>query len=320
MRAYRIEELLAPLVAAGGVTADQLETVQTDTHYTLAALAVPWVLTLPGDQQSSLSADAQHFVGLLEGWDYSTPSGLDGFVLNSATPAADQAVREASVATTFFSGLLRQLMHRLMADELEAHGFDGFPPWSHGTIATMLALKRAAEGSSTSLLFDDVSTDGVTETPQDVVVAALEGTVTALRGTAAFSGKDKSEWLWGYVHTLAPEPPLYSELTTMFSAPVYATSGAYDTVSPGSFGLPFSGVGGDFSYGSGPSMRIVHTVSSSGITSRFALPGGVAERTSDPHFQDLMMQTWLPHEYADFPGELAEVLAGKEKLLLLKKP
>ena len=317
LRAYRIAELIEPMVAAGGVTSAKMQQVQTDTHYTLAKLTVPWILTILG--VAALSADAQYFADLLADWDFSTPSGLNGFITAEAVAVENQAVLEASVATTFYSEFMRQLMPLFRNDELAANGITSSPPWPAGRTPTLLALQNEAEGTETSFLWDDVSTAGVVETPQDIVVAAFEAAVTHLATLPAFADKPKEEWLWGYVHTLSASPPLYDQVNEIYNAPTYSTAAASDTVSPGNFGWPFDGNGNDFSYGSGASLRIVNTVTSTGITTKIAYPGGVTERADEEHFQDLMQQTWLPYEYVDFPGELADVLAAKEELVAFRK-
>jgi len=176
LRAYRIAELVEPMVAAGGITSAKMEQVQTDTHYTMAKLAVPWITAILGD--ATLSSDAQYFADLLESWDYSTPSGLNAFITAEAVPVEDQAVLEASVATTFFSELMRQLLPLFYNDELADNGIGSSPPWPATLTPLLLALKREAEGTETSILWDDVSTAGAVETPQDIVVAGFEAAVT----------------------------------------------------------------------------------------------------------------------------------------------
>jgi len=314
LRSYRIREMLGPLVAAGGVTAEDMKRAVTDTHYTMAALTVPAIMTILDG--ATLSADAQYFADLLNGWDFSTPSGLNAYIAETAVPVEDQAVLEASVATTFYSALIRQLLAKFQKDEIEAAGMSDNPS---GLAPLLLAITRTADGTETSILWDDVSTDGAVETPQDIVVAAFEAAVAYLTAVPVFEGKPKEEWLWGYVHTLSPKALMFEQINDLYDAPTYTTSAAYGTVNPGGFGFQFDGGGDDFSYANGASIRIVNTVTDAGITTEFALPSGVSADPADPHFQDLMQQTWLPHEFADFPGELADILAAKEKLVAFRK-
>ncbi|GAB4308682.1 MAG: penicillin acylase family protein [Promethearchaeota archaeon] len=95
-----------------------------------------------------------------------------------------------SAAPTIFHAWAEALADRTFSDEMGAAGVDLTPP---ANVLEYLVRERP-----NSKWFDDVTTSGVVEERDDVVLAAASEVVSALE--AFFGTPDASQWKWGEVH------------------------------------------------------------------------------------------------------------------------
>jgi acyl-homoserine lactone acylase PvdQ len=74
------------------------------------------------------------------------------------------------------------------------------------------------------------------------------------------------------------------------------------------------GFGGDFTYGSGPAMRLVFKLKDGKVEGGYALPGGQSGLTDSPFFDD-GVKLWLGNAYHPVrftPAEVAAHALGRE--------
>ncbi len=166
-RAQRIRDLLDASLADGPVSPGQMSAIQLDTLTPLASALVPRLLavTLPGGYAS----DGQR---LLVGWDGTQESG---------DPAA-----------AYLNAVWHELLDRTFHDELPAE------VWPTGGARWVVAVTRLLERPRSSW-WDDVSTEDVVETRDDVLAASM---LQARDDLTRLQAVDADDWAWGRRHTL----------------------------------------------------------------------------------------------------------------------
>ncbi len=189
--------------------------------------------------------------------------------------------------------------------------------------------------------FFDVLTTPEIERSDEILLAALGDALAFLRGPASGAGKggfgtdDMSAWLWGLRHQVRFESllgdfldasdPLFGQLIRQFSIttrqiplatelpvgdprrgltwfPRGGDNYTVDAANPG-----FSGT--DFTYGSGPVMRMVIALKDGRVTGQNIIPGGQSGLTDSPHFAD-QARLWLANEALPLRFHVEDVVAG----------
>ena len=304
-RMGRIDERLRALTAAGGVTADAMSTLQGDHRSPFGARITPFILMAleraeaerdaPGTHEDlraivAGSVTAGSFDGLLQARDrlaawtsFEAASGVGDAV--SAQELAD------SVATSIFNAMLGRLLALTFDDEVELVGAGG------GNQAKMLlraledpsSLRTYDAGTGDSVIWDDLTTDTVTESRDERIVGAMLGGLAFL--TERF-GTDMDTWRWGTLHTVRFESLLPALGTDVISIPPPddplfpdgfprpGDNGGVDAANPGTNATT------DFSYGNGPQQRFVVEMAPEGPIARNAIPGGQDIDPDGPHHAD----------------------------------
>jgi penicillin amidase len=166
-RAARITETLKADIAKGGVTIDQMSTLQTDTRVLRAALVIPslkGITTATGDGSAILSA--------IQAWDANC-------TVDSRGCAAYMAFEE-------------QLERRVFDDDLGSLARE-YVGSTQSWQALIALLAKPADP-----FWDDIGTTNKKETEADILAAALDGAGAALHSSL---GADPATWNWGRLHT-----------------------------------------------------------------------------------------------------------------------
>ena len=306
LRAGRITRLLQKAIADhGNVTPDDMKAIQTDTHWAFAEWIAPYLIQAGKDDPTDVTnLGLQPYLDRLAAWDFSTPTGLDGSDPVSSSPVADATVKANSVATTIFASFFLHAMDRTFGDELKASGVisdDHVPnqqPFQRVLYEILSAPNAALDG-----YFDDVSTTGVVETRDQILLGALADAVTELKGRL---GDNAGDWLWGRLHT-SVFPSVFGLLgapSDPFAMAPVANDGADHTIDVSNY---------DRSYhsGAGPSMRIVTDVDPAGVLSWQVIPGGEIDLPDSPNLAD-QLPMWLGDTYVPMAFDLKTALGDAE--------
>ncbi len=172
-RAARIREMLDSALAEGPVSAEQLGAMQLDTLNPLAAVLVPRLLrvALPGGYASAGQR-------LLVGWD--------------GTQGADDP------AAAYLNAVWHDLLDRTFHDDVPARA------WPTGGARWVQVVTRLLDRPR-SAWWDDVTTEDVVETRDDVLAASM---LQARDDLTRLQAVDVADWAWGRRHTvdLVSEP------------------------------------------------------------------------------------------------------------------
>ncbi|MEZ4472452.1 MAG: penicillin acylase family protein [bacterium] len=231
-RGNTIDEELTALVAAGGVSAADMSTLQSNDRSRLGEMFVPALLgALDAGRRAAESdgelepaaqrlralyrADAAGFAEVharLSAWGegrYDAASGVETFYHQP-----DDQDRADAVATMIFNAWLPRFIGGVFDDER-------IPGWRFSTSRTQVrALRdflagRGAENpgqlaswyapTGESIFFDRLGTEAV-ETADEIMLAALGEALAFLRGEpggageGGFGSPDMTTWLWGLRH------------------------------------------------------------------------------------------------------------------------
>jgi penicillin amidase len=201
-----------------------------------------------------------------------------------------------------------------------------------------LASFNAATGES---IFFDVRGTTPVERSDEALVGALADAIHALAmplatdGTGGFGTTTQSSWIYGLHHQVR-----FESILTIFAGNVSGVSllaGAFkiDTMRlplapmlppsdprasltwfprPGDFdnvdaANPSFTVGTDYTYGTGPNMRMVVRLHAGEVQGQNILPGGQSGRPGSPHFAD-QARLWLGNQTVPLRYTVADVVAG----------
>lgn len=167
-RAGRIRHLLEEATSGGSdVDADTMADIQLDTYNAAAEILVPYLRDM--EVPEGYYGDG---LRLLTDWDYSQPPD--------------------SAAAAYFNAVWRSLLELTFHDELpEDQWPDGGGRW--------FEVVRTLLGSPHDLYWDDISTEGIVETRDDILVQAV---LDARDEMTRLQGKNPDTWSWGRLHAL----------------------------------------------------------------------------------------------------------------------
>ena len=319
LRMARASERVAAAVAKGGITPEDMMSIQADHHSNLGSRWTPALLAAidaaadgsDPPAEARYTADMVQARALLAEWDFEAPSGV------GAAPGSTEA--RSAAAAALFNVWVTFIVDRALADEgLDGPGDHLKARLLHRMITDQESMKTWDPAHGQSMIWDDQSTPDRVETRAEIMVLALADALSFLSnpdsvGVAkkgGFGTKDMDQWRWGALHTLTLAHNVL---------PAYDIPSADDQ--PDGFPRPGDMFGVDachpgmgdrgFRYDHGPAVRHVMTLTDPIV--RFgAVPGGQSEAHASPHYAD-QMALWVKNEAPQIPFELADVLAARER-------
>ena len=272
-------------------TTDTMRRIQSDVYSLLGELVTPKFLEIAKSPMTTLSENAQKVVGVLERWNYTCPTGLDGPFQNSPLTSNIGELREASGCAAFHA-VLYDCGGPILRNENARINFSNVYFW------TMVDPSQLKAGD---VYWDDPATPEE-ETKYDGIEECFETAATELIEVVGL-GTDETKWAWGRMQGLT----LRSDL---------AAFGLDDFNNPAPGGVPFANDGGyltvdptDPSFAwvqsSGASMRFVCEVLPEAPKCTVQLPGGQSAHIDSPHYDDLFFK-YLEDESVDFIFDIDE--------------
>jgi penicillin amidase len=270
-------------------------------------------------------------------------SGVETFYQQPDELAADDAV-----ATMIFNAWLGRFMQRVFDDEgLPGAIFRGSGAKVRALCRLVSArgagnpigLASFHEDTEESIFFDDLQTVEV-EHSRELMLAALVDALDFLEGASSGAGSggfgtaDMGAWLWGLRHQVkfeslladflgdAPEYALLTQqfaidtevlpLTTLFEPndpriglqwfPRDGDQYCIDAANPGLSGT-------NFTYGSGPVMRMVIALKDDDVWGQNIIPGGQSGLIDSEHYAD-QVALWLANQALPLRFHLEDVVQG----------
>ena len=268
---YRADRIRQRLEERSDWDVPGFQDVQVDARSLFAAQIVPALAESDG---SDFEGDAAKAAEVLRGWDFEM-SADDG--------------TEASGAAALFVLVQKHLMESIFGDERQTTGLK--KPIGHRP-----SLLRLLQGESLDRWWDDVSTDGVVETRDEILQRALDA---AWQEGAARWGDDLTQWDHGWIHqlTLRHRLDAVPVLGWWLRRGPWQLPGHSTTVL--AFGARWTddGTRQDVIYG--PSMRWIVDWSDA-ERAWSVIPGGQAGHPADPHYSD-QMDLYLAGETHEAP-------------------
>jgi len=206
-------------------------------------------------------------------------SSWDG-ILSKTSP-------EASIFETFLCLFTENMLLDEMGDEL-------YRKFLSSLLLRDFAIQNFLRKRG-SLWSDDVKTDGIKETFEDMVQKSFKDTISSLR---AELGKDPTGWRWGKIHRLTLAHPMGSvkllDWLFKFNRGSYEVGGSFHSVCPYVYLL-----NEPFAVTNGASHRHIYSLSNwdNALT---VIPTGVSGIPANPHYCD-QTKLYLENQYrADY--------------------
>lgn len=290
-RARRIEEELTRLAERGGVTVEDMQALQLDTHSPLADDLVPmieeaWANARTDEALSDYRGreDLATLVGVLTDWNRRMDRDQAGAVVFHIT-----ALLAAS---------------RVLADEFDFL-FDTLLDAASTYILKAAALAMRGAYPDSEAIVGPEGRDAI-------LLAALSDTAALL--TDRFGGVDPSLYTWGDVHGTHFDNPFGGRLTYGF----VPTDGGDDTVNvSGSRFIHGGGIAERFESGSGAIYRMIASFDEDGTPRAIAhFPIGNGGDPDSPHWDD-QVEDWVEGVYHPIPFRRSDVDAAMESRIVL---
>jgi len=309
-RMARIHSRLTELVSEENITPQDMQDLQSEHRSSLGvklAGVIVSALDRAEEEHSSSGTHADLTAAVTEAgskmskviemrdrlsaWtSFDTPAAVEG-------DPSDQEIAD-SVATTIFNAILPRVISLSFGDEADLIGVRPSSGMIGKTIQhAMLDPQNMATYDSAlgdTVLWDDLATDGVEESRDDRILRAAVAALDFLEGKL---GADMEEWRWGKLHTvrfktLVPVDDMLGQTYDTYSIPTpddpdfpdgFPRHGDWEVPDACHFSL-WSGT--DYTYGSGPSQRVVVEMTPEGPKAFNALPGGQQHDPEGEHHAD----------------------------------
>lgn len=302
---------IVDLIEAGGNehTVETMTEIQADTYIMHAEKLVPYLIDIAEANPDDVNAKAQSVVDALNDWEYTCPTGLNGEGLEgkaprAATKSADGFATKESIGCSVFHVMLPHLTEAIFDDEVNENVPGGqdfnvnvLESWSDFQTAMLYLFEAPGELNNGDSYFDDIETEGVVETRDDIVLEQLD--LAADRLNTLFGSRIDTvpeevvpdDWRWGRIHTLT--------LTSLVSAPGFSLAEVGPFINDGGFwsvdvANPVA-YNGNYGHPNGASMRVVFEATDDGIEGVFQLPGGQDHHKDSPFYNSLL-DNWLENK------------------------
>jgi penicillin amidase len=297
-RAARISQRLSQVT--GKLTADDMRSIQTDTHVGRADTIVPELQSLA---IAPATADGRVLWGRIVDWDRQCDVNSVGCAAYITTEVA--------------------LQRAIFDDELG--------PLARDYVGSTMAWQALISvlHSPTSSWWKNTANADASADPAKVAAAAVDATAAQLR--AAFG--DPANWTWGKIHTVQfkestlGSSPLFGWYFNSAALPVAGADGAIDNtyyqvsrgyLDPNDSSYVPLGIADLYGVTNGPSYRF--TVDMSDLDgARIVITTGQSGNPFDTHYGDLV-QTWIAGGTVPLPFSPGNVAASAAQTLTLSPP
>ncbi|MBI5525317.1 MAG: penicillin acylase family protein [Deltaproteobacteria bacterium] len=320
------------------LTPDDIKTIQSD-HFSNSASVFVDVLRQAVADAEAADADAPDSDPALKGMLTAKMKEAWGTYLNGWNFIASSGVRnettqddvKRSIAASIYNLWLTTFVPYAVGDELGAAGAwmsdDSAIRGLHHIIKDEAELVMETGPDGRSIIFDDVSTDAVTESLSFIALKALADAIA--RGAATpvpggFGTDDLAQWQWGKLHTLTLEHasgedsfniPTPNDKDFPHGFPRHGDNWAVDACD---YGVGTLAPDYDFSYSGGPAIRMVIEMTSAGVRAWNAIPGGQVGKMGNKHYDDQIRNLWSVNDRHEWWYAEDEVVANAEWRLVLK--
>lgn len=361
-RAGRITELIRQRARqAGRLSVADAMAIQGDVVQLSARRLMPFVLGAweraqqpgaPPELARFVTAELKEAFDYLEGWDFSTPTGMAGGWDASDTARPGEAPQldapgeeeiRASVAATLFNVMVGQLIRHTVDAAIARISPDLPRPDGSMALRSLLDhLERFDEtrgvGPSGLALFDVPGLELPAADERDVLLlASLEDAVRLLKGPMAGAfGNVRSlrDLRWGALHRLVlvdllGRPVADAQAGGGASARGIPVDGGFEVIDASGFD-PRAATAEAFAFSSGPSVRFVVQMRPGAIETYVAVPGaqrpdaagggtgGVQRGGIGPGGQGDLLPVWLANDYVRVPLSEADIEAASARSLHLQ--
>ena len=252
---FRARQITSLVLAKDKHSVDDIRQMQFDVTSGLANDVIPYVANISVRDDALIS------------------SALD------ALKAWDRRSTRDQVGPLIFETFWIQLGHNIFDDELG-------PELAQDAVNTGTATKtavRQALADPSSRFWDDVTTGGVTETREQLILKAFRETVVKLK---AQYGDDVKKWTWGTPHTVTFKNQTLGQsgtapIESIFNRGPFPADGASGAVNN------LGGGGTTYRVSSGPSLRLVADLSDFS-KSLLIHTTGQSGHTYNPHYDDMI--------------------------------
>ncbi len=209
-----------------------------------------------------------------------------------------------SVAPTIYNRVLYEFLVNTYKDEL-GDTFKIFLNTSHQKKTTPAQIAR-----DSSVWWDDISTEDITETRQFILSKSIRGAVAFLENQL---GEDMKSWTWNRVHTIEHNHAMGSvaSLRKYFNVGPYEVNGGKEVINNLAFSLNGSGY---YKVTSGPSTRRVIDFSEV-EGSMSILPTGQSGNPLSPHYND-QAQKFVDGEFVPMLLNKGTIEQSENRLVL----
>jgi penicillin amidase len=281
---------------------------QADTFSFAAVRLLPFLFKAALHLPEKVTPRMKEALEKLGSWDHTSPTGLEAFYRQG--PPGEEEIG-SSVAASIFHAWLNRLLASTIQAAYQRFGQDP-PDVDMQTRAIIFLLEHPSEARTGQRLFDDRTTAGHIEIPDETLLTSLEKSLHFLG--QFFGTEDMDTWRWGTLHQV--RFLLGYEDVSLPLFPVqgpFPKSGANFTVDASDFGSNPS----SFDTNVGPNTRFVMELEPGVLRSVNAQPGGQSENPESPHYADLT-ELWLDYRYEEIYFWLDDVLAHQETSLTFK--
>lgn len=290
---YRHQRIV-DLIAGESLTAEDMVSAQGDDYLFYGRAIADAVENLTSTALVDFNEDELRVLNALRAWDGTCPTGLSSSDPDSDASADADEVANA-VGCTVSHKLLYHLADSIFGDELKT------VPASRAYAAVYIQMITPER--FTRSYWDDVSTEETVEEPLEIVLRAITATAASLKQELT---TDTDAWIWGRLHVVSFAADLLSNITSDFNNGPFAAPGGLWAVNVSN---PSNIRDGNYSFGAGPSMRLVVENTEDGLKGQISFPGGQSH-FRDSEYYDNLVEGWLNNEPIALPllaEDIAEV-------------
>ena len=304
-RAHRVRDLITTGSAEGGATFEEVMAWQADTVSLAAVRLLPYLFEAARSLPHVITPRMEEALQRLTSWDFSSPTGVEAFYRKD--PPGEQEIA-FSVAASIFHAWSNRVLASTFQDEDASFGQEP-PDVDMQTRAILFLLEHPEQARTGQRLFDDITTQGYIETPDDILLESLGVTLDML--SQIFGTEDMNEWRWGKIHQTS-----FLLGYGDFSLPLFPIQGPFPksggnfTVDASTFGSGLS----SFTNNYGPNTRFIIELEPGKLRAVNAQPGGQSEFPENPHYADLT-ELWLDNRYHELYFWWDDVLEHRESYI-----